>query len=111
LILAKQVGSIKTLTGPEMKELVALKAKFGMTDPRTNPDGSVKDFSCGTDFLSRVGEVATRGRMAAPSGGTAPVPQASGLQRAIAALAPEKFDNDQIEQLVQSITDQIMATA
>ena len=111
LILAKQVGSIKTLTGPEMKELVALKAKFGMTDPRTNPDGSVKDFSCGTDFLSRVSDVATHGRMASPSGGTAPVPQASGLQRAIAALTPEKFNNDQIEQLVQSITDQIMATA
>jgi L-fuculose-phosphate aldolase len=111
LILAKQVGSIRTLSGPEMKELVALKAQFGMSDPRTNPDGSVKEFSCGADFLSRVNDVATRGRMAAPSGGTAPVPQSSGLQRAIAALTPEKYQDSEIEQLVQSITDQIMATA
>jgi len=111
LILAKQVGSIKTLSAEEMKELVALKARFGMSDPRTNPDGSVKEISCAADFISRVREIGSRGRMAAPSGGTAPVPQSAGLQRTIAALAPENFSNDQIEQLVQSITDQIMATA
>ena len=112
LILAKQVGSIQTLTGPEMKELVALKARFGMSDPRTNPDGSVKDFTCAADFLSRVGgDVATRGRMASAGGGTCGVPQASGLQRAISALAPENINDNELEQLVQTITDQIMATA
>jgi L-fuculose-phosphate aldolase len=111
LILAKQVGSIQQLTNDEMKELVALKARFGMSDPRTNPDGSVKPISCGADFLARVGDVATRGRMAGPRGGTTAVPEASGLQRAIAALAPEKISDSDVEQLVQSITDQIMATA
>jgi L-fuculose-phosphate aldolase len=111
LILAKQVGSIQQLTNDEMKELVALKARFGMSDPRTNPDGSVKPISCGADFLARVGDVATRGRMAGPCGGTTAVPEASGLQRAIAALAPEKISDSDMEQLVQSITDQIMATA
>jgi L-fuculose-phosphate aldolase len=111
LILAKQVGSIKTLTAEEMKELVALKARFGMTDPRTNPDGSVKPISCAADFLSRVGDVATRGRMANPSGGTGPVPESSGLQRTIAAMVPDKIDDNELEQLVQTITDQIMATA
>src|SRR3954462_10980544 len=34
LILAKQVGSINPLKGDEMKELLALKSKFGMADPR-----------------------------------------------------------------------------
>jgi L-fuculose-phosphate aldolase len=113
LIMAKQLGSIKQLTGPEMKELVALKARFGMTDPRTNPDGSVKDFSCAADFLSRVGngDVGTRGRMAGACGGTEPVHGQSSLERAISALAPEKFSDDQIEQLVQQITDQVMAGA
>jgi L-fuculose-phosphate aldolase len=112
LILAKQVGSIKTLSMPEMKELVALKARFGMSDPRTNPDGSVMDFTCSTDFLARVGgDIATRGRMASPTGGTCSVPQSSGLERAIASMVPEKIDDNELEQLVQTITDQIMATA
>ena len=66
--------------------------------------------TCGTDFLSRVGgDIATRGRMQR-DGGTGPAPQASPMDRAIASLAPDNFSEDDIEQLVQVITDQIMAT-
>src|SRR3954465_10620915 len=36
LILAKQVGSIRPLDGDEMKQLLDLKAKFGMHDSRHN---------------------------------------------------------------------------
>jgi L-fuculose-phosphate aldolase len=107
LILAKQVGSIRQLSADEMKELVALKARFGLSDPRVAADGQVKNISCSADFLTRVSDVATRGRMAC-DGGTAPVP--TSLERAISSLAPQKFGDDDIEQLVQSITDQIMAT-
>lgn len=114
LILAKQVGSIRPLDGGEMKELLDLKAKFGMFDPRhKSPDG----MTCSSDFITRIGnDVATKGRVQR-DGGTAPAPQTSGagggdaLSQAIAALAPQQYNERDVEQLVQAITDQIMATA
>src|SRR5438270_3388347 len=66
LILAKQVGSIRPLEAPEMKELLELKARFGLSDARVG--AGLGKMSCSTDFLSRVGDVATRGKMATPSG-------------------------------------------
>jgi L-fuculose-phosphate aldolase len=108
LLLAKQVGSIRPLDSAEMKELLELKAKFGLKDARV--DAGLEKMTCGTDFLSRVGgDIATRGRMQR-DGGTGPAPQANPMDRAIASLAPDNFSEDDIEQLVQVITDQIMAT-
>jgi len=115
LILAKQVGSIRPLDGGEMKELLDLKAKFGMFDPRhKSPDG----MTCSSDFITRIGnDVATKGRIQRSSG-TAPAPQTAGgrvtqdpLAQAIAALTPQQYGEQDIEQLVQVITDQIMAAA
>jgi L-fuculose-phosphate aldolase len=114
LILAKQVGSIRPLDGDEMKQLLDLKAKFGMHDPRHNaPDG----MTCSNDFISRIGgDVATKGRVQR-DGGTAPAPQTGGgggggdLAQAISALAPQGYGEADVEQLVQAITDQIMASA
>jgi L-fuculose-phosphate aldolase len=103
LILAKQVGSINPLKGDEMKELLDLKARFGMADPRVGPDAKPEAMTCNTDFLTRIGgDVATKGRVAMPAGGTAPVPQ-------IGEATP--ISDTAIEELVQTITDQIMATA
>jgi L-fuculose-phosphate aldolase len=118
LLLAKQIGNIRPLDGAEMKELLELKQRFGLDEPRLKDGG--KNFTCSTDFLSRVGgDVATRGRMATDTG-TAPVPSAhhcqcrtdapSPMEQAIASLAPETMTEDDIETLVQTITDQIMAT-
>src|SRR6266568_7750982 len=94
LILAKQVGSIRPLDGSEMKELLDLKAKFGMFDPRhKNPDG----MSCSSDFITRIGgDVATKGRVQRDTG-TAPAPQTAGgaqdaLAQAIAALTPQQYN-------------------
>lgn len=111
LLLAKQLGYVQTLTNDEMKELLALKARFGMSDGRYK-DGKLQGLSCAGDFLARVGgEVATRGRMCVP-GGTAEVQaQPSAMEKAVAALAPQNYSEQDIEQLVQVITDQIMATA
>lgn len=110
LILAKQVGSIRPLAPDEMKELLQLKSRFGLDDARTR--AGLDNLTCGTDFLSRVGgEVATRGRMVC-DGGTGPVGerrQPSAMEHAIAALAPQQYSEDDVEQLVQVITDQIMA--
>ena len=71
----------------------------------------------GNDFLQRVAgdaNVGIRGRMVCGDG-TAPVSgQSSGssaIERAISSLAPEQYSEDDIEQLVQTITDQIMAAA
>jgi L-fuculose-phosphate aldolase len=110
LILAKQVGSIKPLGADEMQELIALKSKFGLTDPRAkDPSGAV----CQSDFITRVGgDIATKGRMAM-DGGTVPAPAtgaAGGLQQAIAHLVPDNITEGDMEQMVQVITDQIMAT-
>ncbi|HEX4056013.1 MAG TPA: class II aldolase/adducin family protein [Tepidisphaeraceae bacterium] len=113
LLLAKQLGYVQTLTNDEMKELLALKARFGLSDVRVKPDGNVQGLSCASDFLTRVGgEVATKGRMCV-AGGMAPVrtQQPSAVEKAVAELVPENYHEQDIEQLVQVITDQIMATA
>jgi L-fuculose-phosphate aldolase len=110
LILAKQVGSIRPLDSKEMKELLELKTRFGLQDARV--DRGLEKMSCGTDFLSRVGgDIATRGMVQCATG-TAPIgaPQ-SGLEKAISAMAPQNYNEDDVEQLVQVITDQIMASA
>jgi L-fuculose-phosphate aldolase len=123
LLLTKQLGSVKPLGASEMTELLALKSKFGMFDPRTAPGASPESMSCaGTDFLSRVGgEIGTKGRMSAAGGGTVPVPQGSELrpstavqsspmEQAIHSMVPDNVSDADLEQLVQTITDQIMAT-
>jgi hypothetical protein len=65
--------------------------------------------------MSRVGgEVGTKGRVVLPGGGTGPVPQvgdSSPLAMAVAQLVPQRYSESDIEQLVQTITDQIMAAA
>src|SRR5262249_17434435 len=92
LLLAKSLGSVKSLSRDEMKELIDLKGKFGRSDPRAK-EAAAGAVSCTTsDFMARVaGEVGTKGRMAI-AGGTAPAPQhagacsASPLEAAIAQL-------------------------
>ncbi len=101
LLLAKQIGSIRPLAGDHMKELLQLKGQFGMSDPRLA--GGLDKLTCAADFLSRVGgtEVATKGRMATDTG-TAPAPTGAGAPQA-------EINEEEFEQMVQLITDQIMA--
>ena len=119
LLLAKQVGSIRPLDGDQMKELLDLKVRFGLEEPRLKDGG--KGFTCNSDFLSRVGDVATKGKVATPTGGVAPLPgsselrpstavQPSPMAQAIHSLAPAQYSEADLETLVQTITDQIMAT-
>src|SRR5215218_669104 len=73
LLLAKQIGSIRPLDANEMKELLDLKVRFGLDEPRLKDGG--KDFTCQSDFISRVaGDVGKKGRVQLESG-TAPAPQ------------------------------------
>src|SRR5437868_5785739 len=116
LILAKQVGSIRPLASNEMKELLELKGKFGIQDARVA--AGLDKMTCNIDFLSRVGgEIGSKGRMVSDRGaGLVPVPaKARGgdpagpkplgtpMEQAIAQLAPGKYGEADIEQLVQTI--------
>ena len=105
LILAKQVGGIRQLSAGEMKELIELKPRFGKRDPRLG-----RPLECSADFVARVAEESgTRGRMVCGDG-CVPVSAQNPIERAVTKLAPERLDEDDVEQLVQTITDQIMAT-
>src|SRR3954466_540980 len=109
LLLAKQIGNIRPLAGSEMKELLGLKQRFGLEEPRLKDGG--KNFTCSTDFISRVGgDVATRGRMAT-EGGTAPsgselrpstaVQPASPMEQLVHSLAPAgNYSEADVETLV-----------
>src|SRR6185369_4293713 len=95
LLLTKQLGSVRPLEADEMKELLALKSKFGMYDPRTAPNAAPEAMACrGNDFLQRVGSdraILGRGRMVSGEG-TAPVQptaQPSALEQAISKLTPQ----------------------
>jgi L-fuculose-phosphate aldolase len=112
LLLVKQLGSVRPLGDVEMKELLDLKKRIGFSDPRTQPGANL---ACvGNDYMSRVsGEYGSKGRMAS-NGGTCAVSKpeaASGLAGAVEKLLPQQYNESEIEQLVQSITDQIMASA
>src|SRR3984957_17273040 len=50
LLLAKQIGSIRPLDAGEMKELLELKMRFGLDEPRLRDGG--KNFRDNTDFIN-----------------------------------------------------------
>src|SRR5215470_5258483 len=101
LLLTKQLGSVKPLDANEMTELLALKSRFGMADPRTTPGAAPEKLACsGTDFISRVGgEIGSRGKMVCGDG-TAPVSRSSSMAQSISALVPEQYSESDIENLV-----------
>src|ERR671913_19612 len=119
LLLAKQIGSIRPLDAGEMKELLDLKVRFGLDEPRLKDGG--KDFACQSDFISRVaGDVGKRGRVQL-EGGTAPsgselrpstAVQPSPVEQLVHSLVPagQQYSDADVETLVQTITDQIMAS-
>jgi hypothetical protein len=60
--------------------------------------------------MTRVNaEIGTRGRMSTPGGGVGAVTPQDPLSRAINANLPDDFSDRDLEALVQTITDQIMA--
>ena len=111
LLLAKQLGSVTPLNGQEMSELVTLKAKFGISDPRTTEAKTGAVACAASDFMSRVAaETGSRGRMATTAGVGAVTPS-DPLRRVVDASAPDDLSEADVERLVQAITDQIMANA
>jgi L-fuculose-phosphate aldolase len=120
LLLAKSIGSIRPLDSQEMKELLDLKVRFGLREPRLEKGG--EGLTCSTDFLTRVGgEVATKGKVQTSSGVVSSAqaagqqkcscPPSSPLEQAISTMIPQNLSEADVETLIQTITDQIMATA
>src|SRR6478609_1536265 len=105
LLLAKQIGSIRPLDAQEMKELLDLKVRFGLREPRLEKGG--EGLTCSADFLTRVGgDVATKGRVQLQAG-VAPVPsgselrpstavQANPMEQAIHSMLPESYSEHDI---------------
>ena len=112
LLLAKQLGSVKALTGQEMGELINLKAKFGLADPRMDEAKAGAVACIASDYMSRVNaESGRRGRMANETGGVSAVPPTDALTQLIGSQLPDDVSDADVERLVQTVTDQIMATA
>src|SRR5581483_2793144 len=108
----KQLGSVRPLGEQEMKELLDLKKRIGFSDPRVGENVAPEKMTCGgVDYISRVsGEIGSKGRIATPTGGTAPVPtqselrpmtavQASPMEQAIHSLIPQNVSDADVEQL------------
>src|SRR4051812_40244415 len=115
LLLAKSIGSIRPLDGQEMKELLDLKVRFGLREPRLEKGG--EGLACSSDFITRVGgEIATKGKVQTSSGVVPSntqgcnCPPSSPLEQAISTMIPQNLSEADVETLVQTITDQIMAT-
>ena len=111
LLLTAQLGNVNMLTGNEMSELIALKNKFGLSDPRSEAAKKGEVFCGNSDFVSRVGKTRDYGnRGKVMQGGQATsMAQASGMEKAIASMIPDNASPQEVERLVQTITDQIMA--
>lgn len=98
LLLARQLGNVNVLNPQQMTELLKVKEKFGFTDARLAcaPEGCV-----GSDneaFLTPF-DVRPAGATCNCDGGEVKTNQ------------PAAADEEAFEQMVQSITDQIMAAA
>jgi len=106
LILTKQIGRANVLNAQQMNELLQVKAKFGIDDPRA---ACAADGCVGTEqnapFLSMF-DVRPGGAVC--NGATGSVERTS--RQGIAA-AGDSVDEATFEAMVQSITDQIMAAA
>jgi L-fuculose-phosphate aldolase len=93
LILARQLGPIHYFTEQQTKELLDLKKKLGYDDPRFRCDNC--DL-CGNSIFER--------------GYSEYAPQAKAFKREEIGRNGQAVESSDLESLVQSVTDQIMAS-
>ncbi len=104
LLLSKQVGTINTLNPQQMTELLEVKARFGLNDPRAScaSEGCVGGTQ-NQPFLAGF-DVRPAGAACATNGGP--------VQQGTDARQDDGPDGDAaFEKMVQRITDQIMSGA
>ncbi len=110
LLLVKQIGKVNMLTPDQMTELLQVKQQFGMKDPRLTcaPDGCVG--SDNEPFLTMF-DVRPQSKTQPPPPRSAPADAASAASSSIGSgPLPEPPTDEALEQMVQLITDQIMAS-
>jgi len=106
LLLTKQIGRANVLNPQQMDELLQVKAKFGIPDPRLAcaADGCVGSVQ-NEPFLNMF-DVRPGGAMCDCETGSVERTSASGIN-----AAGDGVDDATFETMVRSITDQIMASA
>ncbi len=105
LMLARGLGRINYFTEPEARALLELKQQWGLPDPRL--DGKNCDI-CGNDvFRESWKQTGVRRSAFEPPHYTCPVPanKAAGSP----AHADAAMGKDEIEAMIQAITDRVMA--
>ncbi len=136
LLLAKEIGKVRTLPPEKMSELMQLKGRLGLEDPRVGPDGDICTI-CGSDEFLRgfstraipqhtadanghgrgygiAGAASQAGEpqpmpASAPGGGTNPT-SGRGTLGSSSKTARKRAMDDEVERLTQLITDRIIAT-
>ncbi len=135
LLLSKEIGNVQQLPEQKVRELLDLKAKMGIADSRMDGDGEICSLSGSDEFLRGFstraipqhscdanGHGRGNGIAGMPSQNGEPQPLPAGpagpfpavvAGRAIAgsssATARRRDMDDEVERLVQLITDQIVA--
>lgn len=101
LILTKQLGNVNVLNPAQMTELLEVKQKFGLADERLtcSPQGCVGSVQNQPFLASFDARPATA------------VCGADGIVQSHGAASTSTVSDDAFETMVQSITDQIMASA
>src|SRR5690606_23379951 len=105
LLLARQLGRVSYFSEDKERELLALKKEWGYEDPRNTPDYKNCDI-CGNDIFRNSWKETGVERKAftpPPPMGHQPVPAA-----APRVTAPPPANGDQVEALVQAITDRVL---
>ena len=115
LLLVKQIGRVNLLKPEQMTELLRVKEQFGMKDPRLacSAEGCVGEAN---DAFLATFDVRPQTAIARRDGGDTQRPASSpsavlNPDRGGGPPGSQKMDDADLEQLVQMITDQIMAEA
>ncbi len=135
LLLSKEIGNVKQLPDQKVRELMDLKKQMGIADPRLDGDGELCSLSGSDEFLRGFSTRAIPQHTADSNGhgrgnGIADLPSQAGEPQPIPAApagafpavvagrpiagsssttAQRRAADDEIERLVQLITDQIVA--
>ncbi len=135
LLLAKEVGKIQQLPEPKVRELLEIKQRLGLKDPRIDPAGGICVLGGSDDFLRGFSQVAIpqhtpdangHGRGQGIAGATSQAGQAQPMP--VSAIAPagptavspaglgsssrtaqKRALDDEVERLTQIVTDQIVS--
>jgi L-fuculose-phosphate aldolase len=104
LILAKSLGRVNYFSESKERELLALKDKWGFSDPRNTPEYKDCDI-CANDIFRESWQSSGVSRKAFD----APPPMGAKAQAAAPKAAADTSSGDDQEKLIQLITERVLA--